>query len=77
MVQGRIVKNHSIILAGLPATETTSTTWTSCDFLPQILLRVNSALSEHPHTNIGCEPNSEIDMTGRFVPVADWFNTRR
>ena len=38
---------HPVILADLPLlseTETTSTTWASCDQLAHILLRVNSAL---------------------------------
>ena len=24
-----------------------------------------------PHTNTGYEPNSELDMAGRFVPIVD------
>ena len=74
MVQGRIVKNHSIkvVLADLPylsATETTSTTWTSCNPLAHILLRVGR--NDMPDTNTGYEPDSELDMAGRFVPVVD------
>ena len=74
MVQGRVVKNHSIkvVLADLPylsATETTSTTWTSCNPLAHILLRVGR--NDMPDTNTGYEPDSELDMAGRFVPVVD------
>ena len=47
---------HEVILADMPylrATETTFTTWTSCDQLAHILLRVNFALSggSVPHTS--------------------------
>ena len=68
--QGRIVKIiHQVVLADLPylsATETTSTTWTSCDQLAHILLRVNSVLCGGmtvPLSDTGYERNSEVDMS--------------
>ena len=36
---------------------------------------MNSALSggkNIPQTNTGYEPNSELVMAGRFVPIVDW-----
>ena len=66
-----------VILADMPcpsATKTTFTTWTSFDQIAHTLLRVDSALSGGmtiPQTNTGSEPNSEIDVAGKFVPIAD------
>ena len=56
----------------LSATETTFTTWTSCDYFSLTFFCVLTPrrLAESLfHT--GYEPKSEIDMAGRFVPTVD------
>ena len=52
------------------ATDIAPTTWTSCDDVSDMLLRVCSALSggmNVPLANTGSQPTSEIDMARRFV----------
>ena len=57
-----------VILADLPylsPMETTSMTWTSRD------CSLSHSFLNIPQENTGYEPNSEIDMAKRFVPIVD------
>ena len=67
---------HQVILVDLPECNgNISTTWTSCDEVAYILLRVTAALSDGvtvPQSNTCYEPVGELDKARKFVPLVDW-----
>ena len=79
LVQGRLVKDiRQVTLVDWPYPSATDTTSTDLDILylliSRMLFRAIAALSGEmniPKGNTGYELNSQIDVTGRYVPIVD------